>query len=371
MRRFLVCWGNGSTRRSLAIAQLSSFMALKCKSLAALLVATIAAAGCGSDRATAPHPVSFDASDALARLEPVAAIFDQPIFSSFTGAEGFFESFFRSPAAATLAWASSTRGGMQLGIARSLTLGPEHVATNTIPDDEKGKTFVWDVSTRMYVPDPTVAGAPASGVRFTLYVWDPVNGPILPLTKVGYVDIAPPDGADASVDQAEVVIERDVPRAIVADFVVTHRSSAGIDSFSIEGSATDTRTVAVIALDGTYGGAAGQHHLIYNTNLSASPPGVSAIEQLIYDQPTASQSGHLELDYDGHRLTDETVSTGADIKFDGNLYAHVLFSAGVSDQTLYVRPDGTSLTSQEIASVNALLNRAVVANFFWINLAYP
>ncbi|MFL5614119.1 MAG: hypothetical protein ACJ796_10710 [Gemmatimonadaceae bacterium] len=346
-------------------------MGLKRKSIAALFVATIAAAGCGSDRATAPHPVSFDASDALARVEPVAAIFDQQIFSSFTGAEGFFESFFRSPITATLALTPRVRGGIQLGIARSPTLGAERVPANTIPDDEKGKTFVWDANTRMYVPDPTVVGAPALGVRFLLYVWDPVNGPILPLTRVGYVDIAPPDGADASGDEAEVVIERDAPRAIVADFVVSHRSSAGIDSFSIQGSATDTRTVALIALDGTYGGAAGQHHLIFSTNLSSSPPGVSTMEHLVYDQPTASQSGHLELDYDGHRLTDETVSTGADIKFDGNLYAHVLFSTGVSDQTRYLHPDGTSLSSQEIASVNALLDRVVVTNFFWINLAYP
>jgi hypothetical protein len=62
---------------------------------------------------------------------------------------------------------------------------------------------------------------------------------------------------------------------------------------------------------------------------------------------------------------------GADIKFDGNLYAHVLFSTGVSDQTRYLHPDGTSLSSQEIASVNALLDRVVVANFLWSNLAYP
>src|SRR5205085_10909276 len=123
------------------------------------------------------------------------------------------------------------------------------------------------------------------------------------------------------------------PRAIVADFVVTHHTNGGINSFRIDGSATDTRTVALISLDGTESGAAGQHHLVYNTNLSSSPAGVSAVEQLTSDQATASESGRLELNYDGHHFTDESVTAGADLKFDGSLYAHVLFPATLNDQT--------------------------------------
>jgi hypothetical protein len=37
----------------------------------------------------------------------------------------------------------------------------------------------------------------------------------------------------------------------------------------------------------------------------------------------------------------------------------------------YVRPNGSSLSPQAIADLNALLDRVIVANFFWINLAGP
>lgn len=346
-------------------------MPLTRKFLHSLLVVTVTAGACGYDRGTAPYPVSFDASQALARVEPIAVIFDQPIFASFRGAEGFFETFFRSAAPASVSPAPSMSAQMQLGSSRSLTVAGQQSSASTIPDDLKGKTFVWDSNARTYVVDPTTAGALPSGVRYILYVWDSVNGPALPLTRIGYVDIAPPDGADASADEFEVIVERDVPRAIVGDFVVTHRASAGVNKFDIDGSATDTRTVALIALNGTEQGAPGQHHLVFNTNLSSSPAGVDAIEQLVSDQAAASQTGKLELDYDGHRFTDESVSGGADIKFDGNLYAHLLFPTAVSDQVRYLRSDGTSLSSQEIADLNALLDRVIVANFFWINLAFP
>jgi hypothetical protein len=141
--------------------------------------------------------------------------------------------------------------------------------------------------------------------------------------------------------------------------------------FGIEGSATDGFTVGLIELDGTESGAAGQHHLVYNTNLSTSPSDVSSAEQLIFDQATASQSGSLALAYDGHTFSDVSVGNGTELKFDDKLYARVLFPTNPQEQARYLRPDGSALPPDEIASVEALLERAVVANFFWINLAWP
>jgi hypothetical protein len=340
----------------------------------AFLIASGSIAACTNDgSSTAPSPVAFDAPHALARIEPIAVIFDQPILSAFDAEEGFFETFFRSALAASVTGARRPPAdalGFQLGVTRSLTALGQRLTASAIPVDEKGKTFVWNADTRTFVADPAVAGAPADGVRFILYAWG-LNAPSLPLTRLGYVDIAPPEGADASAEQAEILIERDVPRTFVGDFVVTHHTYADVNSFSIDGSATDARTVALIALDGTETGAAGQHHLVFNSDLSSSPAGVSAVEQLTSDQATASQSGRLELDYEGHRFTAESVATGSELKFDGSLYARVIFPLTTNDQTQYLRPDGTRLSDQEVADVNALLNRAVVANFFWINLAWP
>jgi hypothetical protein len=150
-----------------------------------------------------------------------------------------------------------------------------------------------------------------------------------------------------------------------------HNVVNGVNMFGIDGSATDGFTVGIVDLGGTEAGAPGQHHLVYNVSLSTSPQDVSAAEQLIYDQPTASQTGSLALTYDGHTFSNQSVANGAELKFDGKLYARVLFPTSPQDQLRYLRPDGSALPANEVTNVQALLERVTVANFFWINLAWP
>jgi len=70
------------------------------------------------------------------------------------------------------------------------------------PIDVQGKTFQWDADSSKYrITDPTLAGAPSSGVRFILYQVDTATGnPSLPLTTTGYLDLT-----DASTTQANVL----------------------------------------------------------------------------------------------------------------------------------------------------------------------
>lgn len=335
-----------------------------------VLAAAVGLAAC-RDTATSPLPTAaFDARHALQKIDPLAAVLDQPIFDSFESALSFFETFFRSTPSAPVI-AMSSRGPFALHLTRSLASAAQ-IRASSIPDDAKGKTFVLDEATRTYVVDPTATGAPAAGARFVLYAWDILSRqPASPLTRIGYVDIAPAQGNVSPPELTEIFVMRDAPRLPVADFVVMHETNGDVSNFGIEGSATDGFSVDVVDLTGVESGAAGQHHLVYNTTLSSSPPGTSAVEQLTYDQATASEGGRLELSYEGHKLTDESVSAGSEVKFDGNLYASVLFAPTVNDQTRYLKPDGTPLSQQEIADLNAVLVRAVVANFFWINLAFP
>lgn len=305
------------------------------------VVATLAlAASCHDSTSPAPRPISFDAAHARARVEPLAKIFDQPIFTSFQGAMSNFESYFRS-------------GG-------------------SIPDSVLGKTFVYDEALQTYVIDPSAGGVPAGEVRFALYAWAAGSGrPATPLTRTGHVDLANVSTGAAAPRQVEVFVARESPFLPVADFVVMHNVVNGVSTFGIEGSATDGFTVGLVELNGSQSGADGQHHLVYNVSLTTSPADVSAVEQLIYDQPTASQSGSLALSYDGHTFSDASVGNGTELKFDGSLYARVLFPTNPQEQTRYLRPDGSSLTAEEIANVDGLLERVGVANFFWINLAWP
>ena len=297
-------------------------------------------AACHDSTSPAPPVISFDAAHARARVEPLAKIFDLPIFTSFQGAMSAFEPYFRS-------------GG-------------------SIPENLKGKTFVYDVASQTYVIDPTAGGVPAGEVRFVLYAWDSGSArPATPLTRAGHVDLAELSTGATAPRQVEIFVARESPFTGVADFVVTHNVVNGISQFGIEGSATDGFTVGIVELEGSQSGAPGAHHLVYNVNFTTSPTDVTATEQLIYDQPTASQGGNLALSYDGHTFSDQSVSGGSELKYDGSLYAQVLFPTNSQQQTRYLRPDGSSLTANEITNVQALLERVTVANFFWINLAWP
>ena len=334
-----------------------------------LTLSLVIAAACDGDHTSPKVGTTFDARHALSKIDPLAGVLDQPIFTSFNRALSSFETYFRSAAVGTQIQVPG-RGGFDAHVTRAL-VPATRVSASAIPDNVKGKTFIWDADTRTYVPDATATGAPPNGVRFLLYTWDGVNGPTLPLNRIGYVDIAPAEGASIGQDLTELSVFRDAPFLPVADFVVMHSTTGDMSNFGIEGSATDGLAVDLIELSGTQTGATGQHHLVYNTTLSSSPPGVSASEQLMSDQATATEGGRLVLSYEGHTLTDESARSGAEVKFDGALYAQVIFPATVNDQTRYLRPDGTPLAQQEIADLNTLIDRAVVANFFWIALAWP
>ena len=307
---------------------------------AALCAAMTLAAACHDSTSPGAAPVSFDPAHARARVEPLAKIFDQPIFRSFEGALSFVEPYFRS-------------GG-------------------SLPSDVKGKTFVFDPASQSYVIDPAAVGVPPGAVRFALYAWESGSAhPATPLTRTGYVELAEVSAGVTAPREVELLVVRESPFLPVADFIVMHNAANGVDTFGIEGSATDGFTVGIVALDGTQSGPAGQHHLVYNVSLSTSPSDVSATEQLVYDQPTSSQSGSLALSYDGHTFSNQSVANGAELKFDGQLYARVLIPTNPQESLRYLRPDGTALPASEVANIEALLERVVVANFFWINLAWP
>lgn len=294
------------------------------------------------DGTVAPTPVvSFDATKVLARVDPLAAVFDQPIFASFDASLSFFEGAFRSTGGAA-----------------------------PISDSARGRTFVYDAVSRAYIVDPSAVGAPANGVRYVLYEWRPGAGaPSSPLTRIGYTDIAPM--TDAQGQATEIVLFRDHPFLVPADFIVRHSVANGTNVFSVAGSATDGITSDdEISVNGTESGPDLQHSLVYNASIVSTSLNVRWAEQLASDQVTGRQSGTLDLRYDGHVFSDQSTQSGFDLTVDGSLYARIL-SPVDGDATRYVRSDGTPLPTPEVAALNALLNRVVSATFFWIGLAYP
>jgi hypothetical protein len=321
-----------------------------------------------------PHTAPpFDARYAQTKFEPIAVVLDQPIFQSFDGAMSFFERFFRS--GITLTGLGSPLSGSPIVMrAANRLAAAAQIRADAIPNDDKGKTFVYDATARTYVVDATATGAPANGVRFVLYTWDEGNGPALPPARIGFVDIFAADGDTDSPQLTELVIIRDAPRLVAADVLVRHRADPNANVFGIEGSATDGITEDLITLVGSETGEPGQHVLVYHSTVSSSPETVSATELLTYNQAAATQGGRLQLAYEGHTLTLDSqaasVST-AEVSYDGNLYARIVAAATPQEQTRFLKPDGTPLATQDAADLNNLLLRVVSSNFFWINLSFP
>ena len=307
------------------------------RSLPAFVALSVACSDAGTPPTSVPPP-SFDAPHALALLDPVGAVFDQGIFRSFSGAHPYLEKFYRT--------------------------------VNTAPFPAQGATFVYDPGANTYVADPTLPGAPTPGVRFTLYEWDESLGRFtVPLTRVGYVDLTPQSLTGDATQATRVVMVRDAPAATIADFVVAHGVTAGVNVFDLSGFATDGITHVNVTVGGTASGA-GAHHLDYFSTLSAPTLGLTADEQLSYDQAPGAPYGKSQLRYEMHTLTDESVGNGSEISFDGALYARVLPAAG-GGAVQYLKPDGTPLTQQEAADVEAVLVRTGVVHFFWIDLVWP
>ena len=329
----------------------------------ASLLATMALVSACHDTTAPRVPVSFDARQALATVDPLAAVREQGIFDSFHGGLSLFEVAIgsgTSPLSGT--GLVGFHAGLQPGLASAA-----QIRTDEIPIAFRGKTLVYDPSVNAYVPDPAAAGAPEAGVRLALYAWGDTGLPSLPLARIGYADIAPV--APETPDLVEVVIVRDTPHTVVSDFVVSHHADAAGDSFGIEGSATDGTTTVSVTVAGTDSGPAGQRHIVYDSRLSVAALGISSREQLVLDQATAAEGATLEVSYGGHTFTAESVGPGAELRFDGQPYASVLPASGSGD-VQYLKPDGTPLTAQEVTDLNTLLERVTLAHFFWIDLTH-
>ena len=94
-----------------------------------------------------------------------------------------------------------------------------------------GITFVYDASTRQYVPDATRAGAPPNGVRFVLYETGG-NGDPIPGREIGYADLT--DERRSSASTAGI-------RIVVVSGGVTHLNYSFDLTGSIEAATFDVR----------------------------------------------------------------------------------------------------------------------------------
>jgi hypothetical protein len=346
----------------------------QCYRLVAFAAALVTAAACGESMNTAPEKPSlqtepFDAAHALASFEPLAAVFDQNIFDSFDGVGSVFESFYRSNPSIVDDLGPAFAGSSTRVMRRLTSLAG--IRASDVPIGARGATYVYDLQTKLYVADPNATGAPANGARFILYAWDaPSHGPALPLTHVGYVDLVDVNQSTVPQELTRITIVRD-GAGPTASFVIGHIPGMDASAFGINGSASDDKTSVEIGVSGADTVVSGRHQLIINSTLSSSSLGVTAHERITFNRTTAETDGKLELTYANHTFTDENVGTGLEMKFDGRLYATVVFPTTPEEALRYLKTDGSPLSGREVEDLTALLNRVVSTEFLWVELAWP
>src|SRR5690349_3013552 len=125
----------------------------------ALLSATLALVACNDATTTSPPVITnFDARHALSKIDPLAAVLDQPIYRSFNGALSSFEVYFRTAPVGPPIAVRTRIGAFDARLTRALAPSTE-IRASAIPNNVQGKTFVWNVDTRTYIADAAAAGA--------------------------------------------------------------------------------------------------------------------------------------------------------------------------------------------------------------------
>ncbi|HXI63256.1 MAG TPA: hypothetical protein VNH14_01970, partial [Gemmatimonadales bacterium] len=206
---------------------------------------TLALAGCGKD-ATAPAPPRLtDAATTASQLDAITAPTNTSAllsmeFASLSFTTGATGPVGISPLRTALPFpgGSGGLGGLaMLPLPRPMVGRPSGAAI--FPDSVLGKTFVWDTAAHRYAAS-SETGAPANGVRFVLYVLDPLSFmPAIPLTVDGEVDFTDQSTTSASVLGVTVLGPPGAAPVTYAAYTISVPSGPSPSTMSLAGFLSD------------------------------------------------------------------------------------------------------------------------------------
>lgn len=122
-------------------------------------------------------------------------------------------------------------------VAAGLTRGPSQPNATIIPPDQRGTTWVFEVSQQRYVRDPARSGAPANGVRYILYAVNPLDHRVLPEAEIGYADLT--DEGDTTANAGVLRLRAVSHDVVFVDYRVGLAGSAGAASVEVNGTFFD------------------------------------------------------------------------------------------------------------------------------------
>ncbi|MDH5198860.1 MAG: hypothetical protein OEY20_16585, partial [Gemmatimonadota bacterium] len=227
--------------------------------------------------------------------------------------------------------------GLSFGSAAPLAIFPANLL---------GTTFVFDPDSGRYVLDPNATGAPAAGIRMTLYAVDPVIGQILmPLNPVGYLDLI--DVSTPATDAVRILaVIGTTPYLDYTASVTVTTSSATIaaEGFLSNGSQqvdfdlSLTATQSSIGLD--YLLSSGGNSVQLVATVGAGENDLTA---------TLTVRGGGDTVVMTVTVTPSTLS--GQITYNGGVAVTI---SGTPDSPMFARPDGTPLTEAELGALVAL-----------------
>jgi hypothetical protein len=219
------------------------------------------------------------------------------------------------------------------------------------PADLLGKTFVYDTTTARYAVDDARTGGPADGVRLILYAVDPVLNQVLrPLQEIGYFDLR--DVSTPSEDAVRLV-------AVVNN--VTY----------LDYTASATRTTNSTAIGAVGYLSNGTDQVDFDLTYTLTHTLTTTSVQINYQLSSGSNSVGLvgTVDANDSIQATLTIKGGSDTvvvevawgpsTIDGQITyngTQAVVIGGSPDNPTFTRPDGTPLTQDEIASLDAIGN---------------
>lgn len=338
-----------------------------------LLLCVAAANLVACQSSTAPRYAEFDPDRAQANLDAMMAVFASPALEQFVAASwhvnvGGAQARAAVAGARHLAASRSgpflTRQRGHVGAIRDVLSDRSDVAAMAVlPDEIRGTTYVFDAGEGGYVPSDRT-GAPANGVRFVLYA---VEGGTLTGTEVGYieiVDLAPPGESSIGV-RVRVV----AGGTTYLDYTLGVATTETSLSLEVDGFVTNGGTLVNF---GT------------RLDIQEGANGFSGIIAFSFRVPSRSFSieGTITEGYDGSEIEIIISSDRAEVRYyfpggdyaSGEIYVNgALFALVTETEDGYevVGANGTTLTVQERAVLQNLLDTSENVVFWWIILILP
>jgi hypothetical protein len=336
---------------------------------AALVLGTLAATACGTDRSTGPNgDVRLDAHRLIADVAATEHAMRPSVLASFTALSASFD----LEASATVAIAgsrelSSARDDLTIDRAKrvalttaerlmSASLADVALASPALPPGSLGTTYIYDPAVRRYVAAPGRTGAPPNGVRFILYALNPVTQEPIVAVEVGHADLIDDGIASAPGLALRLIVVSG--ETTYLDYRVALEGSASAGSLAVTGFLTDgeTRVDFDIEASGTAGPTAATMNVAFEFGVPARDFSVAGTVEGAHSADGGL--GRIDLSVRSGQSTIDVAMTGDDhtvnatFLVDGRIFATV---TGDHRDPVVRGAGGRELSAEEVAALRGIL----------------